>query len=271
MTVAVTAALAAGGQGGDLRVHRQHLGLGRRLRRQSGPDLRRSGAAGQDRAGKLAQAIAYGARILQIEGNFDDCLELARKTAVSHQEIALVNSVNPARIEGQKTASPSRSATCWAARRTCTACRSATPGTSPRTGRATASTSATGSSTRCPGCSASRRPVPRRWCSATRCCTRTPSPPRSGSARPPPGTAPSRARDESDGRFDSVTDEQILAAARLLATSEGVFVEPASAASIAGLLATAADGRLLAGAPGSLRRLHRHRQRPEGPGHRAMG
>jgi threonine synthase len=59
---------------------------------------------GKIAAGKLAQAVAYGARILQIEGNFDDCLELARKTAASHEEIALVNSVNPVRIEGQKTA-----------------------------------------------------------------------------------------------------------------------------------------------------------------------
>jgi threonine synthase len=52
------------------------------------------------------------------------------------------------------------------------------------------------------------------------------------------------ARDESGGLIDMVTDEQILDAYRLLATTEGVFVEPASAASIAGLLATAADGRL---------------------------
>jgi len=58
------------------------------------------------------------------------------------------------------------------------------------------------------------------------------------------------ARDESHGLIDSVTDAQILTAARLLATSEGVFVEPASAASIAGLLVTAADGRLLARSSG---------------------
>jgi threonine synthase len=55
------------------------------------------------------------------------------------------------------------------------------------------------------------------------------------------------ACDESDGLFDAVTDEQILAAYRLLAGREGVFVEPASAASVAGLLLTAADGRLRAG------------------------
>ena len=61
-------------------------------------------AEGKIAAGKLAQAVAYGARILQIEGNFDDCLELARKSAATTDEIELVNSVNPVRIEGQKTA-----------------------------------------------------------------------------------------------------------------------------------------------------------------------
>jgi threonine synthase len=55
------------------------------------------------------------------------------------------------------------------------------------------------------------------------------------------------ARDESGGLFDAVTDEQILHAYHLLAAQEGVFVEPASAASIAGLLVTAKDGRLPAG------------------------
>src|SRR3954453_14824699 len=54
--------------------------------------------------GKLAQAVMHGAKILQIDGNFDDCLELARKLATDYPTIALVNSVNPVRIEGQKTA-----------------------------------------------------------------------------------------------------------------------------------------------------------------------
>jgi threonine synthase len=52
------------------------------------------------------------------------------------------------------------------------------------------------------------------------------------------------ARDDSGGLIDSVTDEEILSAYRLLAAREGVFVEPASAASVAGLLKAAADGRL---------------------------
>src|SRR3954453_24214726 len=53
--------------------------------------------------GKLAQALVHGARLLQVDGNFDDCLELARKLAVDYP-VALVNSVNPDRIDGQKTA-----------------------------------------------------------------------------------------------------------------------------------------------------------------------
>ena len=53
--------------------------------------------------GKLSQALAHGARLLQVEGNFDDCLTLARELS-EHYPVALVNSVNPYRIEGQKTA-----------------------------------------------------------------------------------------------------------------------------------------------------------------------
>ena len=54
--------------------------------------------------GKLSQAIAHGATLLQVDGNFDHCLMVARKLAESYP-VELVNSVNPARIEGQKTAS----------------------------------------------------------------------------------------------------------------------------------------------------------------------
>ena len=54
--------------------------------------------------GKLAQAVMHGAKIIQIDGNFDDCLELARKMTADFPTISLVNSVNPFRIEGEKTA-----------------------------------------------------------------------------------------------------------------------------------------------------------------------
>ena len=72
------------------------------------------------------------------------------------------------------------------------------------------------------------------------------------------------ARDESGGLIDAVTDEQILAAYRLLAREEGVFGEPASAAGVAGLLQACEHGQVAAGLRGGL---HDHRPRPEGPGH----
>ena len=53
--------------------------------------------------GKLAQAVAHGSKILQVDGNFDDCLDLAKELSEKYP-VALVNSVNPYRIEGQKTA-----------------------------------------------------------------------------------------------------------------------------------------------------------------------
>src|ERR671912_838882 len=59
--------------------------------------------AGRIATGKLAQAIVHGARVVQIEGNFDTCLALARKLAENYP-VALVNSINPVRLEGQKTA-----------------------------------------------------------------------------------------------------------------------------------------------------------------------
>ena len=59
--------------------------------------------AGKIAMGKLAQAIAHGAVLVQVKGNFDSCLTLARQLSENYP-VALVNSVNPYRIEGQKTA-----------------------------------------------------------------------------------------------------------------------------------------------------------------------
>src|SRR5437764_2368764 len=59
---------------------------------------------GKIASGKLAQALVHGAKLLQVEGNFDDCLALASKLALDYP-VSLVNSVNQYRIEGQKTAS----------------------------------------------------------------------------------------------------------------------------------------------------------------------
>jgi len=198
---------------------------------------------GKIAAGKLAQAIAYGARILQIDGNFDDCLELARKTAASHEEIALVNSVNPARIEGQKTASFE---VCDVLGRApdvhCLPVGNAGNITAYWKGyREYAADGMITSLPRMFGFQASGaaplvlgHPVlhPDTIATAIRI------------GAPASWHGAIGARDESHGLIDAVTDEQILQAYRLLATTEGVFVEPASAASIAGLLMTCADGRL---------------------------
>ena len=59
---------------------------------------------GKIAAGKLAQAIVHGAQVIMVRGNFDDCLRMSRELAEQYP-VALVNSVNPFRLEGQKTAS----------------------------------------------------------------------------------------------------------------------------------------------------------------------
>jgi threonine synthase len=201
--------------------------------------------SGKIAMGKLAQAVAHGARILQVDGNFDDCLELARKTAAQYP-IELVNSVNPVRIEGQKTA----------AFEVCDVLGRAPDIHLLPVGNAGNITAywkgyreyaddgvisvmprmfgfqAAGAAPLVLG-----HPVknPETIATAIRV------------GDPASWTGAVTARDESGGLFDAVTDEQILSAYRLLASREGVFVEPASAASVAGLLLTAADGRLPAG------------------------
>ena len=198
---------------------------------------------GKISAGKLAQAVVYGAKILQVEGNFDDCLELARKVVVDHPEIALVNSVNPVRIEGQKTA----------AFEICDVLGRAPDIHVLPVGNAGNITAywkgyreyhadglvealprmfgfqADGAAPLVYG-----KPISNPETIATAIRIGSPASWHQAIA----------ARDDSHGLIDSVTDEEILAAYRLLAVSEGVFVEPASAASIAGLLKTSGDGRM---------------------------
>jgi len=202
---------------------------------------------GRIAAGKLAQAVAYGARILQVQGNFDDCLELARKTVAAHDDIALVNSVNPVRIEGQKTAAFE---ICDVLGRApdvhCLPVGNAGNITAywkgyreyARDGLIDALPAMFGFQAAGAAPLVLGAPVKDPETIATAI--------RIGSPASWHGAI--AARDESHGLIDAVTDEQILTAYRLLASTEGVFVEPASAASVAGLLATAADGRLPKGA-----------------------
>lgn len=196
--------------------------------------------------GKLAQAVMHGAKIIQVQGNFDDCLELARKTTAEFTEVGLVNSVNPARIEGQKTA----------AFEICDALGKAPDVHALPVGNAgniTAywrgyseyhSDAITSSRPRMLGVQAAGAaplvhgaPVKDPETIATAI--------RIGS--PASWNGAVEAQQQSGGAFRAATDDELLAAYRLIAATEGVFVEPASAASVAGLLAARADGWLDAG------------------------
>jgi threonine synthase len=195
--------------------------------------------------GKMAQALVHGAKLLQVDGNFDDCLELAQKLAVDYP-VALVNSVNQYRIEGQKTAAFE---ICDSLGRApdvhCIPVGNAGNITAYWKGyREYAADGIVDSTPRMFGFQASGAapivngaPVlhPMTIATAIRI------------GNPASWTQAEAARDDSGGLIDAVTDRQILESYRLLARSEAVFVEPASAASVAGLLMTAKDGRLPAG------------------------
>ncbi|MEU7531610.1 threonine synthase [Saccharothrix sp. NPDC042600] len=195
--------------------------------------------------GKLAQAVAHGARILQIDGNFDDCLELAAKTSAEYP-ITLVNSVNPVRLIGQKTAAWE---ICDVLGRApdvhCLPVGNAGNITAYWRGYSDYATDGVvGSTPRMFGFQAAGaaplvlgQPVADPETIATAI--------RVGS--PASWTGAVTAKEQSGGLFEAVTDEKILEAYRLLASRDGIFVEPASATSVAGLLATAADGRLPGG------------------------
>jgi threonine synthase len=196
--------------------------------------------------GKMAQALVHGAKLLQVDGNFDDCLELARKLAVDYP-VALVNSVNPYRLQGQKTAAFE---ICDVLGRApdvhCIPVGNAGNITAYWMGYDEyASDGVVANRPRMFGFQAAGAapivlgaPVAKPMTIATAI--------RIGN--PASWTFAEQARDDSGGLIDAVTDKQILEAYRLVARTEAVFVEPASAASIAGLLATAADGRLPRGA-----------------------
>jgi threonine synthase len=184
--------------------------------------------------GKLAQALVHGATVLAVDGSFDDCLALVRTLAERHP-VALVNSINPLRIQGQKTVAyeivealgrapdvqciPVGNAgnitATWLGYREAVELGMAA-------GRpAMLGFQAAGAAPLVTG-----RPVerPATIASAIRI------------GRPASAEGARRAVAESGGRLAAVTDRQILAAYRLLAREEGVFVEMASAASVAGLL-----------------------------------
>jgi len=197
---------------------------------------------GRIAAGKMAQAVMHGADIIQVQGNFDDCLDLSRGLAKEYP-VALVNSVNPIRIEGQKTASFEIVDVL---------------GKAPdvhvlpvgNAGNITAYWKGFVEYAEA-GVAASR---PRIWGfqaagAAPIVLGRVvPEPDTVATAirigNPASWTLAENARDESGGRIDMVDDTQILAAQRDLGAKEGIFVEPASATGVAGLLAAAAAGEV---------------------------
>jgi threonine synthase len=184
--------------------------------------------------GKLAQAIVYGAEIISIKGNFDQALQIVRALTQKYP-VTLVNSLNPNRIEGQKTASFEIIDTL---------------GDAPdylfipvgNAGNITAywkgfkeyyhANKASHTPKMMGFQAAGAAPIvmgkPVKYPKTVATAIRI--------GNPASWQKAEAARDESGGIIDSVTDEEILNAYRLLATKEGVFGEPASAASVAGLI-----------------------------------
>jgi threonine synthase len=136
--------------------------------------------------GKLAQARMYGAEMIALRGSFDDALRLVRELS-TQPGVEIVNSINPVRIEGQKTAAFE-----VCARPISIFCPSATPGTSPLTGAAFANTKSTARFPRFRACAGSKPPAPRRSSRAGSSPIPRLSPPLSASAIPRAGKAPTR-------------------------------------------------------------------------------
>ncbi len=191
---------------------------------------------------KLAQAVVHGGVIAAIDGNFDDCLRLARELADSYP-VALVNSLNPNRLAGQKTAAfeivddlgdapdvhvlpvgnAGNISAYWMGY-----CEYAVSG--PATRRPMMwGFQAEGAAPIVRG-----EPIanPETVASAIRI------------GNPASWRLAEQARDESKGLIEAVSDEQILAAQQELSGREGLFVEPASAAGVAGLLMLTRAGRV---------------------------
>ena len=201
---------------------------------------------GKIAAGKLAQAIVHGAQVIMVRGNFDDCLRMSRELA-EHYPVALVNSVNPYRLEGQKTAAfeivdflgdapdvhvlpvgnAGNISAYWLGYQEYVDLGLATR--RPRMRGFQAEGAA-------PLVTGEPFPDPETRATAIRV------------GNPASWKLAEAAVAESDGRFRALSDEQILAAHRLLSSTEGIFVEPGSAASIAGLVQASERGEIPADA-----------------------
>jgi len=196
---------------------------------------------GKIAAGKMAQCLITGATILAVEGNFDQALDIVRALASRHQ-VAVVNSINPYRIEGQKTAAFEICDSLGDAPDIlCIPVGNAGNITAywkgfkeyRQLGRSEVLPRMMGFQAEGAAPIVLNRVVenPHTVATAIRI------------GNPASWTGAVMARDESGGIIDSVSDDEILAAHRLLASEQGVFVEPASAASVAGLLKMSRSGR----------------------------
>jgi threonine synthase len=203
---------------------------------------------GQIAAGKLLQAQAAGARVVAVQGNFDAALVAVRElVAVDGQTATLVNSVNPFRIAGQKTA----------AFEVCEDLGGAPDYLAIPVGNAGNITAYwQGFTEYCEAGLVETRPVLLGFQAAGAAPLVNGAPverPETVATairigQPASGEQALRARDESHGVIEAVTDDEILGAYRDLARYEGIFCEPASAASVAGVRKLAAAGRLDPGA-----------------------
>lgn len=184
--------------------------------------------------GKLAQALLYGADVVAVKGNFDDALRVVRQMA-EHYPVTLVNSVNPYRLEGQKTAAFEvvdrlGNAPDWLCIPVGNAgnisaywmgfCQYHRLGKCDRLPKMMGFQAAGAA----PFISGQPVPNPETLATAIRI------------GNPANWDKAWSAKKASQGEFNAVTDEEILNAYRLLASEEGIFCEPASAASVAGLL-----------------------------------
>ncbi len=195
--------------------------------------------------GKLAQAVAHGAEVVAVDGSFDRCLEIARQLA-ERESVALVNSVNPHRIAGQKTA----------AFEIADELGDAPDLLAIPVGNAGNITAYWGGFVEYRHHERSMQ-VPRMWGFQAEGA----APLVRGAPVEHPETVATAirignpaswrgaiaARDDSAGRIEAVSDERILGAYRRLASDEGIFCEPASAASVAGLIAVVEAGESLEG------------------------
>jgi threonine synthase len=214
---------------------------------------------GKIAAGKLAQAIVHGAQVIMVRGNFDDCLRISRELSERYP-VALVNSVNPMRLEGQKTASFEIVDVLGDAPDIhCLPVGNAGNISAYWLGYSEASGLPTAVKADCPGAPkystaklTGSRPVMAGFQAAGA------APFLRGKPVDHPETVATAirighpqswdlawaAQKESGGWFDELADDEILAAQKLLATQEGVFCEPASAASIAGALRHIRAGKI---------------------------